>query len=130
MMVKILIGNARSLGADTKIEVTATVALMEEDDVLVFWETGMRDTNVLEMPGYRRIAHASKPGISPPTFVVSKLNRMGEFCSKNEMCTKNPYCTTKGTIHRHVVRLLFHFVSTLYTRCFMIDSSALTIVRV
>ena len=67
-MVKFLIGNARSLGADTKIEVTATLALMEEDDVLIFWETGMRDTNVLEIPGYRRIVHAGKPGLGQPTF--------------------------------------------------------------
>ena len=30
----------------------------------------MRDTNVLDIPGYRRIVHAAKPGPGPPTFGV------------------------------------------------------------
>ena len=44
VVVEFLMGNARSLGAGNKIETTTTIATANKSDVLIFWETGMRDT--------------------------------------------------------------------------------------
>ena len=67
-LIRMMMGNARSLASENKLEMTTSIANLNQDDVLIFWETGMRDNNILEIPGYRRICHAAKPGLGPPTF--------------------------------------------------------------
>ena len=68
MIIRFLMGNARSIGADIKIQQTETIAKATKSDVLVIWETGLRETNVVDIDEFNRVCHAAKPGTGPTTF--------------------------------------------------------------
>ena len=59
-VIQFLMGNARSLESEGKIKKTSTIALPNKSNELVFWETGMRETNFSEIDGYTRVIHAAK----------------------------------------------------------------------